>query len=185
MRGTFTRFASAILALVLVLAAARPLRAESLALDASQPPSVRTTDRRMRALFDEGLRRSLTFRAVVDRLNQSDVVVYLHCEAQWSPRVAGRLTFVAATGGLRYVVVRIARQLSREQQLAILGHELQHAVEIADTPAIVDAASLEREYRRFGYVSRWSPTPGVAFDSQAAVDTGVQVLREVTAAAAD
>ena len=49
-----------------------------------------------------------------------------------------------------------------------MAHELQHAVEIADTPAIVDGASLAREYQRIGYrqswparcpVSRSTPTP--------------------------
>ena len=50
----------------------------------------------------------------------------------------------------------------------MMAHELQHAVEIAETPAIVDGESLVREYKRIGYVNTWSPLPGVAFDTQAA-----------------
>ena len=39
------------------------------------------------------------------------------------------------------------------QQIAMMAHELQHAVEIAETPAIVDGESLVREYKRIGYVN--------------------------------
>ena len=47
----------------------------------------------------------------------------------------------------------------------MMAHELQHAVEIAETPAIVDGESLVREYKRIGYVNTLSPLPGVAFDT--------------------
>jgi hypothetical protein len=69
--------------------------------------------------------------------------------------------------------------MSRVQQIAILAHELQHAVEIADTPAIVDGESLVREYHRIGYVNAASALPGIAFDTRAAVHAGQQVLKEL------
>lgn len=146
---------------------------------------LRTTDRRLQALIEEGMRTSPTLHALVQRLEQSDVVVYLQCDTAWSPRVAGRLTFVSSAGGLRYVVVRIAHFRSVAAQIAILAHELQHAVEVADTPAIVDGPSLAREYQRMGYVNTWSSIPGVAFDTHAAVRAGKRVLREMSGSAAD
>jgi hypothetical protein len=142
------------------------------------PPrrAIRSTDRRLRMLLDEGLRLSPTLRALVARLHASNVVVYLQCDG---PAGAdGRLTFVSSAGGYRYVVVRMAH-FPRAQQIAIMAHELRHAVEIADTPAIVDGPSLLREYRRIGYESQASSLPGVAFDTAAAVDAGRQVLREL------
>jgi hypothetical protein len=60
-----------------------------------------------------------------------------------------------------------------------MAHELQHAVEIADTPAIVDGQSLVREYHRIGYVNSKSALPGIAFDTQAAVRVGERVLKEL------
>jgi hypothetical protein len=42
----------------------------------------------------------------------------------------------------RYLDIRIACRLSLQQMIAALGHELRHAVEIADTPSVVDVASL-------------------------------------------
>jgi hypothetical protein len=145
-------------------------------------PHIRTTDVRMRRLLEEGMFGSRSLRALVERIQRSDVVVYVHCERYAPSRVAGRLTFVSAAGGVRYVVVRLMRLESRAQQIALLAHELQHAVEIADTPAIVDAASLAREYHRIGQVNTWSTAPGIAFDTIAAVDMGHRVLSEIAAA---
>jgi hypothetical protein len=102
--------------------------------------------------------------------------VYLQCDGPGAPD--GRLTFLSAVGGYRYVVVRMSR-FSRMQQIAMMAHELQHAVEIAETPAIVDGESLVREYKRIGYVNTLSPLPGVAFDTRAAVRAGEQVMKEL------
>ena len=150
------------------------MAAESITDSPRRP--IRSTDRRLRALLEEGLRISPTLRALVARLHASDVVVYLQCDGPGGPD--GRLTFVSSVGGFRYVVVRMGR-FARMQQIAMMAHELQHAVEIADTPAIVDGPSLVREYQRIGYVNKWSSLPGVAFDTQAAVRTGEQVLKEL------
>jgi hypothetical protein len=142
---------------------------------------LRTTDTRMRQVIDDGMVTSGSFRALVEQLEQSDVVVYVQCERQAQTRVAGRLTFVSAAGGLRYVLVRLARLNSRPQQIAILAHELQHAIEIAGTPAIVDEDSLAQEYFRLGHLSRAPTATGVSFDTMAAIEMGERVLGEIIA----
>ena len=149
--------------------------------ESDRPLRVRTTDRRLQAILHDGVRESPTFRALVDRLARSDVVVYVQCDrASAAHRLDGRLTFVSSAGGFRYVVVRVAWLNPRARQLAILAHELQHAVEIADTPAIVDGASLAREYRRMGYETRRLAAPlGIAFDTHAAIAAGERVLRDL------
>jgi hypothetical protein len=85
---------------------------------------------------------------------------------------------VSAAGGFRYVHVRVARLLSPDQQIALIGHELRHAVEIADAPDIVDEASLARAYQRIGFLNP-GLAAGTTFDSEAAVEAGYQVLREL------
>ena len=175
--GMFTRH-SARSFLLLCLLVATPLlsmAAEPIAENPRRPP-IRSTDRRLRSLLEEGLRTSPTLRALVARLHASDVVVYLQCDGPGAPD--GRLTFLSAVGGYRYVVVRMSR-FSRLQQIAMMAHELQHAVEIAETPAIVDGESLVREYKRIGYVNTLSPLPGVAFDTRAAVRAGERVMKEL------
>ena len=159
---------------LLVATPSLSMAAESITDSPRRP--IRSTDRRLRALLEEGLRISPTLRALVARLHASDVVVYVQCDGPGGPD--GRLTFVSTVGGFRYVVVRMGR-FARIQQIAMMAHELQHAVEIAETPAIVDGASLVLAYQRIGYVNQWSSLPGVAFDTQAAVRAGVQVLKEL------
>jgi hypothetical protein len=173
----FTRHGARSLLLFCLLVATPSLSmaAEPITESPRRPP-IRSTDRRLRMLLEEGLRTSPTLRALVARLHASDVVVYLQCDGPAAPD--GRLTFLSSAGGYRYVVVRMAR-FGRLQQIAMMAHELQHAVEIAEIPAIVDGESLEREYKRIGYINPWSSLPGVAFDTLAAVRAGEQVLREL------
>jgi hypothetical protein len=165
------------------LGAVTPVTAESL-LD--QPPrycQVRTIDRRLLAAVERGLRDSPTFRELVNRINASDVVVYVTAEtATLPPGLDGRLTFLSSTGGFRYVVVRVNSNLSAPRLVSLLGHELQHAREIADSDAIVDAVSMAREYAtRLGYNSRKGYDEHLTFDSQAAIRAGELVLREMLA----
>jgi hypothetical protein len=138
---------------------------------------IRSTDRRLIRLVHDGVRTSETFRKLVDRIRHSDVVVYLECGGGGD--TGGRLTFVSSVGGFRYLHVRVARLAAADAQIALIGHELQHAVEIADAPDIVDAVSLAREYQRIGFASPRA-APGMSFDSDAAVETGYRVLRELT-----
>ena len=145
-------------------------------------PRLRTTDRRIRALLDDGVARSPSLRALVARLAGRDVVVYLRC-GTLPAGLDGQLTFVSAAGGFRYVVVRLAFALPPQRTIATLGHELQHAVEIADHPDIVDQASLARAYARIGFRPRTGRAV-TAFDTQAAIAAGVQIGREIKRSAA-
>jgi hypothetical protein len=141
--------------------------------------AIRTTDLRLRTLLEEGVRQSSTLRSLVARLQASDVVVYLLCDGPSQRPADGRLTFVSTAGGFRYVVVRMTL-VQRDRQIALMAHELQHAVEIANVPAIVDGPSLIREYKRLGYINHFSALPGISFDTKAAVRVGEQVLRELS-----
>ena len=139
---------------------------------------IRTTDRRLIRLMHDGVRASDTFRGIVHRLRRSDVIVYLECGGN-TRSADGRLTFVSTAGGFRYVHIRVARLASADVQIALIGHELRHAVEIADAPAVVDAQSLAREYERIGFLNSRHLT-GTSYDSDAAVKAGYQVLRDLT-----
>ncbi len=87
--------------------------------------------------------RSNTFHALVKRLEAGDVVVYLQY-GQLPSGLHGRLTFLTEAVGLRYVMVEVSRELDTPRLIAIVGHELQHAVEILDQPQIVSRRHLRR-----------------------------------------
>jgi hypothetical protein len=129
-------------------------------------------------VIDEGLARSASFRGLVARLDGSDVIVYVEPECPMSSRLFGRLTLLGAGGDRRYVNVRVSCMLSVTQQIAALGHELRHAVEIADAPSVIDDASLAAEYRRVGFTSH-AARSGVGYESRAAIDATHQVWVEL------
>jgi hypothetical protein len=140
---------------------------------------IRTTDTRLIRLLHDGMRASDTFRGMVHRLRKSDVVVYLECGGSANRSADGRLTFISAAGGVRYVHIRVARLASADVQIALIGHELRHAVEIADAPGVIDGDTLAREYERIGFLNA-RQIAGTSYDSDAAVEAGYKVLRDLT-----
>jgi hypothetical protein len=142
------------------------------------PPRIRPLDPSLTFVVDAGRHRSPTFHALVQRLEAGDVVVYLQY-GQLPDGIHGRLTFLSAVAGYRYVMVEVVRQLDTARLIAIVGHELQHALEILEQPQIVDLATFARAYERSGIKRRYFAEGGVGFDTAAAVLAGRQVWREV------
>ena len=69
---------------------------------------------------------------------------------------------------------------SPKAAIALLGHELAHAVEVAADASVVDHASFERLYRRIGdrCITRGA-TRG--YDTRAARDAGDRIFAELRA----
>lgn len=164
----------AVAALLLLSLAAHPAFAD----DDPADPHVRVLDVRLQSLFEEGRRSSPTFQALVSRLEESDVVVYIEEDRSYTTSFAGRLSFLSVVAGTRYLIIRVVPLASSVQQLAMMGHELQHAVEVADNPRIVDEDSLLREYMRIGYLSG-AASSGLAVDTEAAIETGARIAKEL------
>jgi hypothetical protein len=183
----FMGYQSRSLLLVLVVMTSIAAAIDARASDTNLPfPHVRATDPELQALIDDATETSATVRRLLEQIAASDLIVFVGCEPDLSVRVSGRLNFMASAGGFRYVVIHL-KPKRRTAAIAMLAHELRHAAEIAAAPSIVDEASLTREYERIGYRSR-STNGGLAFETQAAVETGRRVVEELAAtktAAAD
>lgn len=132
----------------------------------------------MQAVVDAAVARSPTVRALVDQVQQSDVVAYLRFTRFDASTLEGRTRFISKAGGRRYVLVEIACGRTGSAQLGILSHELQHVVEIAAAPAVVDNGTLSAHYARIGMRTGhdWHHE---TFETQAALDTAAQVRREL------
>lgn len=137
-------------------------------------PRIRPHDDRSATLFLEGLQRSDTLRAIVDRLETHDVIVYLQMQPGLKSRLAGRLTWMTAASRFRYVRVSLNPELSGDIAIATLGHELQHALEVANEPSIVNATSLDAFYRKNGISIR-----AHEWDTDAARDVGDAVRKDL------
>lgn len=136
---------------------------------------VRVTDARLHSLLAEGLTRSPTFSALVTALNRTDVIVYIESVMSMPKNHMGRLTMMPRAGEFRYLRVQIRADLSRSEAISLIGHELQHATEIAAASDVRDSSSLARLYQRIGHASYGDH----AYDTTAAQDTGRVVRREL------
>ena len=139
---------------------------------------VRSIAPHMRSVIDEGLARSSLFRELVAKLDGSDVIVYIEPDCTMAPRFFGRLSFMGTGGGRRYLNIRISCRLNVQETIAALGHELRHAVEIADAPSVTDVESLGEQYRRIGFESRGMPK-GSGYETRNAIEAARQVWAEL------
>jgi hypothetical protein len=113
------------------------------------PPRLRPVGPRAIALISIAARRSPTVRAQLGAIDRSDLVVYLAVEPSFRDRLAST-TLLGAGRGCRFVRVWINSVQRRPDQLAMIGHELAHVLEIAATPEVTDQQSLLRLYRIIG-----------------------------------
>jgi len=138
---------------------------------------VRTTDPRVQAWLRTGAADSQTFRDLLTILGDSDLIV--HVQAVDRLTTAGQTYFVTSTPTVRYVRVEVVAGGNANEMIALIGHELQHAVEIALEPRIRDRQALSQFYRTLSGNS----TAKTEYDSVAARVTADRVRREMAGAA--
>ena len=134
---------------------------------------VRAIDKLSNRLLLDGLHESPTIASEVRRLMRSDVVVYITTGPNL--KLTGELTFMTHAGGLTYVLIRVHPMLTGIDRLVALGHELQHACEIADAgDQVTDERTLAALYQKIGF-----QTGPQAFESAGAQAASASVRREV------
>lgn len=154
---------------------ARPARADD---PWKPPPHLRPETAEARDLVADATASSPLLRELVDRIEASDVIVYIRHTAFRDSTLTGRIGILSVAAGWRYLVIELACGRLRFDQMATLGHELHHAVEIAGEPSIVDTRSLAAFYSRIG-MRTGGLFPGQMFETLAARDAGLTVKRQV------
>jgi len=122
----------------------------------------------------EGLRRSEVIRRLVAVIDASDVIVYLargDC-----PRPAVACLMVTSRGaGVRHVRINFRQPIGlgkpggwhKDDLSVAIAHELQHAVEIAGWPDVIDGETMQAAYTRRGL-----DRGGRHLDTDAAIKAG-------------
>ena len=136
---------------------------------------VRAADTHIKRLLEEGLKRSVTFGDLVAAVNASDVIVYIQRVDRLGPTVAGQLMIVPVPHAQRYLRIQVLDHLSPEETIALIGHELRHALEVAAAPDVRDQQGLINLYERIGERGGMVHS----FDTRAAQNTGRRVRREL------
>ncbi len=140
-------------------------------------PRLRPQDDRLTEALREGAARSATFKALVNRIEASNVIVYAALNPLMKSNLSGMLTWMTRAGAFRYVRASISTDLSFDQMIATLGHELQHAVEVIEDESVTDEKSLVALYRKIGLQS--SGAALTHWETVAAQQAGFQVRREL------
>jgi hypothetical protein len=162
------RFRSVVLLAVLFVAS--PLFA------APADPHIRILDPELTKTIRDGVARSQTFARIVDGLEESNVVVYVGFNVQLPPGMGGRTTFLTSAGKWRYLQIAICSRLSEFQRIAMVAHELHHALEISSNPEVHDRRSLRLLYEVIGDPA---PCPSECFETASAIDAAKEVDREL------
>ena len=159
----------------------------------ASPPSrqdvVRPTTPILADAIREGRRRSQTFGVLLDRLESSDLIVYLLVGSCPDPRSVACLSMIGNSGARRFVQIVFVMQAHGDKTIlaaftdhliAQIGHELQHAIEVADDSTVVDGQTLGAAYTRWGFQPDLKTT---TYESERAIRTGQAVLSELHGAA--
>ena len=126
-----------------------------------------------RSIVNEAVRRSPTVKRLLAELQQRDVLVFFDINATPSNDL-GTTSVMSTAGGFRMVRVLISANLDPRRRIEVLGHELQHVLEIASEQSVVDQVSLRGLYSRIGYQVGAS-----SFETDEARQIELQVRREL------
>ena len=145
------RTIAAVCCLLAVLCCAAPAGADTRTTARPSPTArVRGVTSFVTQLLADASRRSPTFASLVAALEKTDVIVHVEEVIHLAPRTEGRLMFTVATGGVRYLRVQVLRGMAPSHLMSVIGHELQHAVEVAEHRDVRDIASFVALYERIG-----------------------------------
>ncbi len=137
-------------------------------------PHIRPLDAVATDLVSTGARASSTLTHLMDALDRAPgLVVYVSTTTE--PDHRGSIVFVSRASNVTYLLVRVCTRQGGSDRVAVLAHELEHAVEISQAiPPVTSDADLQRLYAGIGVDSR-----GQHLESRAAVRAEQAVHREL------
>lgn len=135
-------------------------------------PTPRPLDPIAAESFARAREGSAIVRGLVERLEASNVIVHIETVAQMPPGVGGMTRFVTSLGGYRYLRITLGSEMTPRLRSAILGHELKHACEVADSAAN-DVESMRELFENEGHRA------GQYFETMAAIEVERGVRMEL------
>lgn len=151
------------------------LMVSMLALPAyTRAPRVRLMSNDISDLVHRTAGRSPTVAAMLKTVEASDVILQIDFRLDAAvPRAV--TTLLGVSGANRYVRMVINPRLPPRLRMELLGHELQHVIEIASNPAIRDQSSMRIAFTALG----WTDGPNGPYETAAALQVERQVRAEL------
>jgi hypothetical protein len=164
---------TAILSAALVLTLATVAGARERTVDA---PHLRATNQASGALLADAQQKSATVRELVNKLEQSNVVAYVNVTPLDKGTPTSGLNYVGSSSVQRFVLITIADDASADRRIELLGHELQHAADVAATKWVTSDVQFQRYISMIGWRDS---TTARGYETAAANATERQVRRDV------
>lgn len=137
--------------------------------------AIRVVDPIAASMLAQAVERSAIVRDLIHRLDQSNVIVHIEATRNLPSGIGGTTRFVAGRGAYRYLRISLSVWLPPADRVAIVGHELQHALEVADSLA-ANAAEIREWFETSGFRVRVSHD---LFETSAALQIEHQIRREL------
>jgi hypothetical protein len=173
------RVRHAVIAVVTIVMALAVVPGAAAAGPASADPRLRPAEVSASALVADALSRSAIVRDLADGLRGTDVVAYVRV----GPCVEGErdssIHFVGRSKYDRFMVIKINETLSPDRQIALVGHELQHAVDMAKASWITDSARMQQYFVVTGWKLGY---PENGFETLSALHTERKIGQELATA---
>lgn len=135
---------------------------------------VRSSGEPLTAVLRDAARRSPTFRTIVDRIEQSDGIVYIEPGSCFTG-ARSCLIRISEAGSRRLLRVHVEMERPEWDLIGAIAHELWHAIEVLGQRGIRSTSAMHLFYERQGLRT----TAG--FETKEAIRAGNQVRREVRA----
>jgi len=124
--------------------------------------------------LSHAIERSVIVRTLISQLESSNAIVHIVTAASMPDGIGGMTRFVTSRAGYRYLRITLGAGLPLKQRSSILAHELQHAWEVARSPAS-NVEELKRLFENEGHRA------GEYYETRAAVEVEKNVWVELTA----
>ena len=142
-------------------------------LAAAPSPRVRSTDPAIASLLVQAQDGSRTFRDLVRTIERTDGIVYVE-RGRCGHGVHACLSLQLVAGeGFRLLRIIVEAMDGPLALMATIGHELQHALELLENPAVRTSAAA------YLYYAREAPTVRDSFETELAIHTGLRIEREL------
>jgi hypothetical protein len=151
------------------------LSTNSIAVQPASFKHVRAIEPRIRRAIADGYARSPTFKTLVDAVDRLPCVVYIGHIVKLSDGMSGALLHSSAGSRERPVLrVLLKASLAHDEAIAVIGHELQHVVEV------VGGAAGVLDFRDAVGRSGYGNTPGLhRYDTPSAIAVTESVTMEL------
>jgi hypothetical protein len=111
---------------------------------------IKPADAEMRRLVLSGHARSATFRALMDEIHQTNVVVVIQFGQCAKGRIRSCVSHVEGDSRQRHIRIKVNTRTTDDRLIATIAHELHHALEIAREPDVTSSELTLALYRRIG-----------------------------------